>query len=560
MKNMKKVLLGLFIIYFNFSCSTNYLRSTQQTVASDDSTLKMVKLGAPLDSIELYLLGDYFKFEKNKENIWIENREFTSLLTSKVKKKPDHQVLFTFNTQSDYNNVFGFYYESENLSDIQKTFTNTDYYKFQSGITYFYSFNSFKITDTFIEKGEGLLRFINVNNPFYDKDPYNVHFYREQNYLLFGINNKFFGELKEQDLLFSTPYGNYLKYINSQNDTTALGKQIKATALSFIGDFETRDMMIANIFQYQIRKPFEIEDEFQPRDAKEFILNQTQNQDVVMFNENHMNPQNRIFFASMLEDFKKRGFEAIAFEALTEEDSAFVNGVPTLKSGFYTPEPEFGNLLREAINLGFEIHSYESRIESDLKGMKQMNFRDSVQAENLKKIYNKKKKLLVYAGHGHIEEKQRNEWKTMAQRFYEITNVNPLTIEQDIFSDLGTASRRNNVSTKITAPSVLVNSENKIWTVSDGFFDIQVFFPQTDEWIKVGRRTYTFQFQNGLQGNIIQVYYADDEIFTNPIPVAIQEIKPNQNVELILPDKRKYKLFVLTEYGQVLHQEEINFE
>src|SRR5690606_27686004 len=216
MKNMIKVLLGLFIIYFNFSCSTNYLRSTQQTVASDDSTLKMVKLGAPLDSIELYLLGDYFKFEKNKENIWIENREFTSLLTSKVKKKPDHQVLFTFNTQSDYNNVFGFYYESENLSDIQKTFTNTDYYKFQSGITYFYSFNSFKITDTFIEKGDGLLRFINVNNPFYDKDPYNVHFYREQNYLLFDINKKLFGELKEQDLLFSTSYGNYLKYTNFQ--------------------------------------------------------------------------------------------------------------------------------------------------------------------------------------------------------------------------------------------------------------------------------------------------------------------------------------------------------
>src|SRR5690606_18397772 len=356
----------------------------------------------------------------------------------------------------------------------------------------------------------------------------------------------------------STPYGNYLKYINSQNDTTALGKQIKATALSFIGDFETRDMMIANIFQYQIRKPFEIEDEFQPRDAKEFILNQTQNQDVVMFNENHMNPQNRIFFASMLEDFKKRGFEAIAFEALTEEDSAFVNGVPTLKSGFYTPEPEFGNLLREAINLGFEIHSYESRIESDLKGMKQMNFRDSVQAENLKKIYNKKKKLLVFAGHGHIEEKQRNEWKTMAQRFYEITNVNPLTVEQAIFSDLGNASWRNNVRENIFSPSVFINSENKGWTVSDGFFDIQVFFPKNDNWYKENRIPFIFEFKEGLQENIIQIYKSTDDISQNPVPVAIQEIFRNKNNEFYLPAKGDYELVVLTEYGQVVYQEKIS--
>lgn len=555
---MRKVLLGLFIIYFNFSCSTNYLRSSQQTIASDDPTLQMVKLGVPLDSIKLYLLGDYFKFEKNKENIWIENREFTSLLTSKVKKKPDHQVLFTFNTQSDYNNVFGFYYESENLSDIQKTFTNTDYYKFQSGITYFYSFNSFKITDTFIEKGDGLLRFINVNNPFYDKDPYNVHFYREQNYLLFDINKKLFGELKEQDLLFSTPYGNYLKYTNFQRDTTALGKQVKATALSFIGDFETRDMMIANLFQYQIRKPFEIEDEFQPRDAKEFILNQTQNQDVVMFNENHMNPENRIFFASMLESFRNQGFDAIAFEALAYEDSIFIENVPTLKSGFYTREPEFGNLLRKAKELGFEIFSYENNLETELKGIDQANFRDSIQAENLKEIYLNHKKLLVFAGHGHIEEKQRNEWKTMAQRFYEITNVNPLTVEQAIFSDLGNASWRNNVRENIFSPSVFINSENKGWTVSDGFFDIQVFFPKNDNWYKENRIPFIFEFKEGLQENIIQIYKSTDDISQNPVPVAIQEIFRNKNNEFYLPAKGDYELVVLTEYGQVVYQEKIS--
>ncbi len=277
-----------------------------------------------------------------------------------------------------------------------------------------------------------------------------------------------------------------------------------------------------------------------------------------MFNEHHMNPENRIFFTSMLEDLKKQGFDAIAFEALAYEDSIFAGNAPTLKSGFYTREPEFGNLLRKATDLGFEILAYENNLDTELNGMSPANFRDSIQAENLKEIYLKHKKLLVFAGHGHIEEKQRNEWKTMAQRFYEITNVNPLTIEQAIFSNLGNASWRNNVRKNISKPSVFVNSENKVWTVSDGFFDIQIFFPENDNWYKENRIPYVFEFKEGMQENIIQIYKSKDDIFMNPVPVAIQEIFRNQNNEFYLPEKDNYKLFVLTEYGQVIYQEKIS--
>ncbi|MBK7637262.1 MAG: hypothetical protein IPJ13_25495 [Saprospiraceae bacterium] len=35
-------------------------------------------------------------------------------------------------------------------------------------------------------------------------------------------------------------------------------------------------------------------------------------------------------------------------------------GYPTLKSGYYTKEPQFGNLVRAAHKKGFKIFGYES--------------------------------------------------------------------------------------------------------------------------------------------------------------------------------------------------------
>ncbi len=255
---MKKFQIYFFILITNFSCTNNYFHSSQMKIQSDDPTLQKIKLGIPLDSVEIYLFGDYFTFDEEKENIWIENKDFSKLLYHTLRTKPDKQVLFTFNNLSEFNNMFGFYYEGMDLSLIKNSFKETEYYKSEKGITYFYPFESYEISDSFLEKGNGILRIITLNNPFYEKDSLGVHYYREINQLLFQLNKDLLGELDNEDIIFSTPYGNYLKYLNAQTDTTAYGKQIKSTALSFIGDLETRNMMIANLFQYQSRKPFEI--------------------------------------------------------------------------------------------------------------------------------------------------------------------------------------------------------------------------------------------------------------------------------------------------------------
>lgn len=542
------------------ACSINYFQSTQTQVTSDVKSYQKVQLGQPLDSISLYLMGDYKRFQGDKELIWINQKELSQLMTSKIKLKPDHQVLFTFNDISEFNNTFGFFYDNLSSELLNEKMEGIDFYRFQNGIQFFYPFMNFQVVDTFLEKGNGQLRFLSINRPNYEKDPHQVFYYDELNRLFFTINSHLFQELEENKSFESTPYGNYLKYYESIKDTTAYGKQMKANALSFLGDLDSRNRLIAQVFNYQNRKPFEISDDFQPQSANEFILQQTIDQQVVMFNENHMNPENRIFLSQLLSDLKKQGFKTLAVEALSTNDSSFIGNVPTQMAGYYTREPEFGNLLRKAKDLGFEILPYENTLETDLKGMAFNNFRDSIQAENLKTIFEKNKRMIVLAGHSHIEEKQKSDWKMMAQRFYEITNVNPLTIEQAIFSNLGSASWRNNVSERISEPTVMVNKDGKIWTVADGYFDIQVFFPSKNDWINENRIAYTFDYRRGLEGNIIHIYNETDVISNRPIPVAIQEIYSNENNQFYLPEKGIYQLVVLSPFGQVLYQERINLE
>lgn len=82
--------------------------------------------------------------------------------------------------------------------------------------------------------------------------------------MFFTINSHLFQELEENKSFESNPYGNYLKYYESIKDTTAYGKQMKANALSFLGDLDSRNRLIAQVFNYQNRKPFEISEDFQP--------------------------------------------------------------------------------------------------------------------------------------------------------------------------------------------------------------------------------------------------------------------------------------------------------
>lgn len=148
------------------------------------------------------------------------------------------------------------------------------------------------------------------------------------------------------------------------------------------------------------------------------------NENIVMLNEMHWNPNHRILATQLLNPLKENRYNYLAVEAVNQDFVADLNDrtFPTKNTGYYTREPFFGLFLRKAIEMGFKIVAYDD-FESEN--------RERTQAENLNQIFKEdpKAKVFVYAGIDHILEYSVNS-KKMAQYFKEITGINPVTIDQ----------------------------------------------------------------------------------------------------------------------------------
>jgi hypothetical protein len=152
---------------------------------------------------------------------------------------------------------------------------------------------------------------------------------------------------------------------------------------------------------------------------------------VVMFNESHFFPQHRDLVWKLLPYLRKQGFKYLALEGLEENSNKLhKRGFPTLSSGFYVREYRMASLIRSAISLGYKVVSYDQ--------IKNRADREIIQASNLYKNTirkDSKSKVIVLAGHSHINEKSVNEKKWMAEYFNEISGINPLTINQERYAD-----------------------------------------------------------------------------------------------------------------------------
>lgn len=159
------------------------------------------------------------------------------------------------------------------------------------------------------------------------------------------------------------------------------------------------------------------------------ILEQAGKTQVLMLNENHYYPQHRLLVTELLPKLKAMGYNYLAMEALATPNDSLLNvpgAFPTLSTGFYTREQNYGNLLREAISKGFKLVAYENTDDKQ--------DREVGQATNL---YNRtlaidpKAKILVLVGIDHLlEQPTANGKKWMATVFKEKYKIDPVTISQ----------------------------------------------------------------------------------------------------------------------------------
>jgi hypothetical protein len=101
--------------------------------------------------------------------------------------------------------------------------------------------------------------------------------------------------------------------------------------------------------------------------AIEYIINACEDKQVVMINEDHNTPKHRILTYNLLEDFYRLGYRYLAVEALEDDSSYLSLGYPQIKSGFYTAEPNMGNLLKKPLNWVSSLFHMKARIQPNIR-------------------------------------------------------------------------------------------------------------------------------------------------------------------------------------------------
>lgn len=353
-------------------------------------------------------------------------------------------------------------------------------------------------------------------------------------------------------------------------DTTPFKYQMAATAYSYIGEYklglETRDRELKNKSGEPTESHKAVLAPFNNKvNATSYILEQAAKTSIVIFNEAHHNPRHRVFVTILLSELKKLGYTYIGLEALPYSDSNInINKYPSVTPISYTNEPCFGNLLREALQLGYTVFPYEADWELQKKG----ESREELQARNIKAIIDKypDKKFVIYCGYDHaIEDSTRNFMVLpMAGRLKKMTGIDPFTIDQvqlteSSSKDYGNRYRKlishnESIVLKDSAGNVFNKAKNNLIT-----FDCNVYHPDTKyingrpDWLytKGKKAIYVHDKINIAYPCLVKVYRKKDSDTAVPIDV-VELLHAYDDKVIMVPAKGKRRVVVTNKLGEKL--------
>ena len=164
-------------------------------------------------------------------------------------------------------------------------------------------------------------------------------------------------------------------------------------------------------------------------DAADTIVRLAADRRVVMINEAHHDAHTRQLTLALLPRLRALGFTHLAIEALIEDNATLAQrGYPTSASGTeYLREPVYGELVREALRLGFVLVPYDP-VERNPQD------RELLQAQRLYRLLaqDPKARLLVHAGYAHIDQApgRLGPVVPMAARLHALSGLDILSIDQ----------------------------------------------------------------------------------------------------------------------------------
>ncbi|MFC5740659.1 hypothetical protein [Dyella tabacisoli] len=321
-----------------------------------------------------------------------------------------------------------------------------------------------------------------------------------------------------------------------------LAQQLLATVENELGMYNEaiRDFPFDN----RVRNGAELPQsaQWQAVDAADAIEKLAANRRLVMINEAHHDAHTRQLTLALLPRLRALGFTHFAIEALDDKDSALMKrGYPVSDSGSeYLHEPIYGDIVREAIKLGFIIVPYESDTISTAD-------RETHQADNLyRRVFMRdpKARLLVHAGYAHIDKVVGSFGSTiqpMAAHLIQISGIDPLSIDQTQLRDVGpvrgdTTYRSLLASFEPKDPTVLLNrTTGNAWSTNPAAHDISVLLPpaghrRRPSWLSLDGQRQTHLVTADLCGGhlpcVVEAHYANEP----------DEATPADRCTLLTPD------------------------
>ncbi|MDR6524956.1 hypothetical protein J2787_000326 [Chryseobacterium rhizosphaerae] len=301
--------------------------------------------------------------------------------------------------------------------------------------------------------------------------------------------------------------------------------------------------------------------------AKDYIINKSKKEEIVILNEAHHYASHRMFAASLLKGLYENGYRYLGIEALGD-DSINIRKFPTTQSGFYTSEPQFGNLIKTALDLGFTLFKYEA--EQGKNGKE----REMEQAENIYKFMQKNKngKYFIYCGYEHAYEGKHQTWeKTMAGRLSDLTKINPLTIDQTQFSERSNPEQNDLLLSTINGnyPVVLLEENKTVLTgiQKEPFTDIKIIHPITTyikarpNWmLNKSRRFYEIPTSDIKSYPSLIFAYRKGEFENKGVPADIIELLSVKDSRYLILDQGNYDIVIKDRAYKIINKFEKNIE
>ena len=265
------------------------------------------------------------------------------------------------------------------------------------------------------------------------------------------------------------------------DDSTASNLYVASWNYSFIGEYNKAlisfDRAEERENEADVRSNT-VKPEYSTQPAVEYIVNRSKKEQIIIINEAHHQPLHRVFTESLLEGLYKNGYRYFGMEALAEDSLINIRKWPLQDDGYYVAEPQFGNMIRKALKIGFVVFGYESSGNGKI--------REIGQAKNIQKILakNPDAKMLLHCGFSHVVEGKVPVWgKAMAGELKSRSGINPLTIDQVELSERSLSKYESSFykPDSINSSTILIDKKgNPIHFRTESYLtDLKVMHPRS---------------------------------------------------------------------------------